>query len=74
MAWMSAQPRGELFTSEDLIAEIGLPRGTVGKDVNNAVGAVIRAASVAGLIRRIDYVPAARPNSHGAVIGLWRRA
>lgn len=73
MAWMAAQPPGFLLTSEDVIAAIGLPRGAVGKDSNNAVGATMRAAATTGVIARISYVPAMRPNSHGAVIGLWRR-
>lgn len=73
MAWVRALPRGEWFTSEDITEAIGLPRGEVGKDANNAVGAVVNAAARAGLIHRESYVPASRSNSHGAVIGLWRR-
>ena len=73
MAWMNARNRGDTFTSEDVTNAIGLPRGDVGKDTNNAVGAVMNAAARATLIRRIGYVSATRRNSHGAAIGLWVR-
>ena len=62
------------FTSEDVIAKVGLPSGEVGTNTNNAVGAVMTAAAKAGIIRRVGYTNSKRPSSHGAVIAQWKGA
>lgn len=63
---------GEEFTSEELTARVGLPRVDVGQNRNNAVGAVVAAASRAGLIERVGYRRARRPALHAAVVTIWR--
>lgn len=63
---------GQPFTSEDIIAKIGLPTGDVGMNRNNAVGAMMTAASTRKIIRKTGtYVVAKRPSSHGAVLAQW---
>lgn len=59
------------FTSENLTNLVGLPRGRIGKDRNNAVGAAISAAARRRTIRRVRYEKATRPGSHSAVVGVW---
>lgn len=73
LAWVRQLPTGHTFTSEDLTAAVGLPRGDVGTNRNNAVGAVMAAVSRQHLAHRVAYVKAARPESHGAVLALWER-
>lgn len=63
--------QGLPFTSEDVITLVGLPRGEIGTNQNNAVGAVMAAAHRAGITRRIGYQPAARRESHGAIVAVW---
>ena len=65
--------REDAFTSEHLVASIGLPRGAVGVNQNNAVGALMRAWSRRGAIRRVGYTASTRVESHGALLSLWRR-
>lgn len=62
---------GERFTSEDVVARIGLPTGDAGANRNNAVGAVFAAASRRGWITRVDYVKAKRAALHAAVVAVW---
>lgn len=73
MAWITDQPGGSRFTSEDLTAALGLPSGDVGQHRNNATGAVMRAAARAGLIVRVGYVESVRKRSHAAVLSRWER-
>lgn len=62
------------FTSEDIVEAIGLPRGDVGSNQNNAVGGTMNAIARAGLARSTgEYVKSKRPSSHSAVIALWVR-
>lgn len=61
------------FTSEDVIARAGLPRGETATNANNAVGALISAEARAGRIRKVGYTQSARPTSHGATITIWER-
>jgi hypothetical protein len=62
---------GSHFTSEDVTALVGLPRGTVGQHRNNAVGAVMSAEARAGTIQRQGYQRSRRPVSHAAVLSVW---
>lgn len=62
--------RGGPFTSEDVTALVGLPRD-VGTNRNNAVGAVMSGCAKRGLIRRIGYQPALRPESHARIVAVW---
>lgn len=63
--------RGEPFTSEAIVAMIGLPAGEVGVNRNNAVGALIRKWSQRGSIARVGYAPSTRVESHGALLSIW---
>jgi hypothetical protein len=65
---------GERFTSEDIIAVVGLPSGAVGLNNNNAIGSLIGWFVRKELIKEVDRVKAQRPNSHGARISLWAGA
>ena len=58
------------FTSEQVIELIGLPR-QVGMNRNNAVGAAMSGAARRGVIRRVGYRNAQRPESHSAVLAVW---
>lgn len=69
-----AFPRGRRFTSEDVLAIVGLPTGEVAKDANNAVGAMVNGLAKRGLIRKtITRVPSRRSSSHGAELIVWER-
>jgi hypothetical protein len=63
---------GNCFTSEDVTALVGLPRGQIGQHRNNAVGAVMAQAARAGIIRRHGYQQSRRPVSHAAVLSVWQ--
>lgn len=63
--------RRERFTSEEIVAAIGLPSGKVGKDPNNAVGALISDWSRRGAIRTVGYAASKRASSHGALLRVW---
>ena len=61
---------GEMFTSEDVTAEVGLPpSGSV-----NAIGARMAAAARRGVIVRLGDVKARRPNRHAARVSQWAGA
>lgn len=62
---------GEQFTSEDVTAVVGLPRGEVGQHRNNAVGAVMSGEARAGVIKRLGYRNSKRAVSHSAVLSVW---
>lgn len=63
---------GHSFTSEDVIAIVGLPCGDIAMNANNAVGAMMTAAAKAGLIRKTgNRVQARRASSHGAELTEW---
>lgn len=60
------------FTSETVVAEVGLPQGEVGTNINNAVGALMSAAARKNVIRATGrHVPSTRPSSHGAELKEW---
>lgn len=60
------------FTSEDVIAVVGLPSGGIGKDANNAVGAMMTAMAKEGVIKKTGRrVQSQRPSSHGAELTEW---
>ena len=74
MQWVRAIPAGRMFTSEDVVAAIGLPRGKRGTNNNNAVGATMNALRRADLIRGSGrMVRSRRPSSHAALIAVWTR-
>lgn len=52
------------FTSEDVTMVVGIPNDKV-------VGALMSAAATSGYIRKLEYVPAGRPNQHAAMITRW---
>lgn len=56
---------GEGFTSEDVTRVVGVPPSP------NAVGAVIRAAAVRGVIRPVGFTTATRPSQHSATLRVW---
>lgn len=58
--------RGEPFTSDEPIAEVGPPIGSP-----NAVGARMNAAARAGVIRKVGYRPSSRPSRQGGVVAVW---
>lgn len=62
--------KGEPFTSEHITELVGLPRRSA-TGANSAMGALIGTASRAHIIKLVGTVPASRPISHGAQIGLW---
>lgn len=63
---------GVPFTSENITAIIGLPRGEVGSNQNNAVGAMMNAAAQGGLIRKTgNRVLSRRPRSNASEIAEW---
>lgn len=62
------------FTSEALVADIGLPNGVVGTNRNNAVGALIRAWARQKAIKRTGYTASKRVESHGALLSIWIRS
>jgi hypothetical protein len=64
--------RGTPFTSEDLVRLVGLPRGKVGSNRNNAVGAAISGAARRGLIVEVGRVNARRSPSHSARLTIWQ--
>ncbi len=60
------------FTSEDVVAVVGLPSGEIGKDANNAVGAMMTSLAKQGVIRKTGRrVQSKRPSSHGAELTEW---
>jgi hypothetical protein len=62
--------RKQPFTSEDVVAAVGLPRASEA-NANNAVGAVMSLAARRRLIRPIGYVQARRDVSHARVLRQW---
>jgi hypothetical protein len=72
--WAWRLNAGDLFTSEDVTEEFGLPTGEVKTNKNNAVGAIMNAIAKKGIIRNTgNYVKSSRPSSHSAVIAVWER-
>jgi hypothetical protein len=63
--------KGCEFTSEDVTALVGLPRGGVGLHRNNAVGAIMSAEARAGVIERVRYDTSKRAISHSHVSTVW---
>ncbi len=60
------------FTSEHIIAMIGLPRVDVRTNANNAVGAMMNSAAKRGIIKKTgNHVLSKRPSSHGAELTEW---
>jgi hypothetical protein len=66
--WLALLAYGQEITSADLIDAVGMPPGSP-----NAVGAVIRTASMQGLIEPTErFIKSARPNRHAATVRVWR--
>lgn len=66
--------RGWSFTSEDVLAVVGLPR-EVGTNMNNAVGAMMNALARKGVIfKTSERRQARRSSSHGRELAVWVRA
>lgn len=66
---------GRPFSSDDLIALVGLPSGTTGSfgaHENNAVGALFRKYSKNGFLVQCGNVATTRSTSNGRMIQLWR--
>jgi hypothetical protein len=61
---------GRRFTSDDLVALVGLPRPSE-PNRNNAVGAVLSGAARRGVIRRTGDHNATRPLSHARRLTVW---
>ncbi len=60
------------FTSEDVLSETGLPSGQIGKDMNNAVGALMNGQARQGVMRKTGRrVLSRRPSSHAAELTEW---
>lgn len=61
------------FTSEDIIAVVGLPRTETGMNANNAVGAMMNGLAKRGLIyKTAERRRSRRPSSHGAELAVWK--
>lgn len=64
---------GRVFTSEDVLVNVGLPTGEVEMNGNNAVGAMMTSLAKKGVIRKTGArVMAVRPSSHGAELTEWQ--
>jgi hypothetical protein len=63
---------GRDFTSEEVVERVGLPRGTPGTNRNNAVGALFAAAAREGIITRVGFRKAVRPDLHARLLTVWR--
>lgn len=60
------------FTSEHVLAIVGLPTGDVQMNANNSVGAMMNVAARNGVIQKTGRrVKARRPSSHGAELTEW---
>lgn len=65
--WLALLAEGAEVTSTDLIEAVGMPPSP------NAVGAIMRSASVQGLIEPTGrYIRSTRPSCHAAVVRVWR--
>ena len=62
---------GEPFTSEDITTTVGLPKGRIESNGNNAVGALVAHARREGLIQSAGRRPSRNPRSYGAMIVVW---
>lgn len=64
--------RGVPFTVDAVIEMVGLPKGAVGTNVNNAIGALFLHASKSGLIRTTGRrVPTQRRSNHARRVAEW---
>ena len=65
---------GAHFTSEDVVDEVGLPRGETGMNLNNAVGAMMNALARKGVIVKTDERRMSkRSSSNGAELAVWHK-
>lgn len=63
--WISKLPAGTIFTSEDLVEEIGEPHST------GATGGLFQGAHRARIIIPAGYAGAKRKTSHSRVLRIW---
>lgn len=66
---IEALPAGTLFTSDDVIAAVGLPIASS----KNALGGLITAAAKQGLVEPVGFQKSRRTSRHGSWIRQWRR-
>mgnify|MGYP000878155413 CR=1 FL=1 len=70
--WVLSADRGRQFTSEDIVADIGLPTGDVAQNRNSAVGAFLSRMARVGWIRDTGrWVKSKRRELHAAKITVW---
>lgn len=62
---------GRPFTSEDVVAIVGLPRVDPGLHKNNAVGAMMSGLARAGYIVKVGHRNSRRTISHASEIATW---
>lgn len=62
---------GRPFTSEDVVAVVGLPRETPGQHKNNAVGAMMNGLARGGYIVKVGHRKSRRSISHSTEIATW---
>ena len=60
-------PSGRLFTSDEVVAAVGMPPHP------NAVGGLTSGMADAEAIEYVRHVPTTRPSAHGRQISQWRR-
>jgi len=71
---VESMPVGTLFTSEDIIDQIGLPSGGVRMHGNNAVGAMMSAVAKRGLaVKSGRHTRSRRRVSHATEVPVWVR-
>lgn len=64
--------RGHPFTSEDIVAVVGLPTGEVGQNKNNAIGSLMGALARRKVVVKTGRtVTASRAASHNARLSQW---
>ena len=63
---------GAPFTCDHILERAGLPRGGLGINANNSVGAIMMKACAAGVIRRTGLrVPTTRRSNKGRHVAEW---
>lgn len=66
--WLARLAYGQLVTSTDLIAAVGMPPGSP-----NAIGALFRTAATQKLLEPTEhYVKSSRPTAHAHAVRVWR--
>lgn len=72
--YVESRPAGQVMTSEDILAAVGLPTGKVGMNLNNSVGAMVNGLARRGILRKSSVrVRSRRRSSHAAELVVWVR-